>query len=339
MGGGVYSFTLGTLNADQNGVVTIATRLAPTLPAGLRTITDTAAIATSTSGDEPTNNMTQDVDDISTRPELDLKAGYDPSTPYPGKVITYTLRYTNTSAMDTIGVVITTTPPTWLTKTPSGWIESSANDFYPIGKLAAGQSGSVTYVLTLPLTYTLDMNAITLTFTIQDGGPGGLPIAQDVDVASIGIPDLSIAQVIVPPAIVSGQKFTATLIVRNNGLGRACNPSNCGGFYVDAFIDPATPPASYPYGTDGYPYAIVPPIAANSSITVVMPNLVFTPNQRFNLYFKVDNFNCSPPDHTDPCLPSHSLGGLVPEYDESNNVAGPITLTSYTVRLPVIMRK
>ncbi len=70
IGGGVYSFTLSTLPASQSGAVTISVRLASTLPAGLRAITNTAAIATTTSGDAPGNNRAQDVDDISTRPVL-----------------------------------------------------------------------------------------------------------------------------------------------------------------------------------------------------------------------------------------------------------------------------
>jgi uncharacterized repeat protein (TIGR01451 family) len=339
IGGGTYAFPIGTVNAMQSGVVSISTRLAPTLPAGLRAITNTAVIATTTSGDQLTNNATQDVDDISTRPVLTITPGYDPATPYPGKIITYTLYYTNTSAMDTIGVVITTTSPAWLANTPRGWMRSDVTDVYPIGNLAAGQSGSVTYVMTLPVTYTADMTAFVMTFMIQDGGPGGLPITQASSTAFIGVPDLSIAQVIVPPAIVPGRPFTATLIISNNGLGRACNPSNCGGFYVDAFIDPATPPPSYPYTSDGYPYAVVPPITAGQTVTVLISNINLTIGQRPRLYFKVDNFNCSPSDHTDPCLPSHSLGGLVPEYNEYNNVIGPIPVMPYKVYLPITMRK
>ena len=206
-----------------------------------------------------------------------------------------------------------------------------------IGYLPAGQSGSVTYVLTLPAAYTQDMYAFTVTFTIQDGGPGGLPPAQDQRTPFIGVPDLSIAQVIVPP-VVAGQKFTATLIINNGGLGAACNPSSCGGFYVDAFIDPATQPPSYPYVSDGYPYATVPPVAAGSTATVSIANIQFAPGQDFVLYFKVDNFNCSPSDGKDPCLPSHSLGGLVPEYNESNNVAGPIEVPHSVVYLPLLQK-
>ena len=53
------------------------------------------------------------------------------------------------------------------------------------------------------------------------------------------------------------------------------------------------------------------------------------------LYFKVDNWDCV---LLDPCLPSGSQGGLVPEYNELNNVVGPIVLTGFAVRLPVVIR-
>ena len=181
------------------------------------------------------------------------------------------------------------------------------------------------------------MTAFPAIFMIQDGGPGGLPIADEAAATFIGVPDLSIVQVIVPPAIVPGKRFSVTLVISNSGLGRACNPkaANCGGFYVDAFIDPAVPPPSYPFQRYGDPFAGVPPIAAGRSVTVVVPNLIVTPTQRLILYFKVDNFNCAV---NNPCLPVDSQGGLVPEYDETNNVAGPIMLTSYKVYLPIMRR-
>jgi len=122
-------------------------------------------------------------------------------------------------------------------------------------------------------------------------------------------------------------------------MGRACNPSTCGGFYIDAYIDPATPPPSYPYTQpDGDFYAAVPPIAAGQAVTINVPNIKLLSSQEPLLYFKVDNYDCSPVNGYYPCLPSHSLGGLVPESNEYNNVAGPITLFSFAVYLPLVMR-
>jgi hypothetical protein len=240
--------------------------------------------------------------------------------------------------MDTIGVAITVTRPVWLASTPLGWTPNSTTDMRWIGDLAAGQSGSVTYVLTLPVTYTLDMNAFVLTFFIEDGGPGGLAKAHDQSLTSVGVPDLSIVQVIGPPAIVPGQKFTATLIISNTGLGRACNPKapGCGGFTVDVFIPPTAPPQSYPFGGYGDRYTNVPALSPGLSATVYISNIQFTASQPMVLYFKVDNWDCA---IFDPCLPSGSQGGLVPEYNELNNRVGPIVLTGFVVRLPLVMKQ
>jgi hypothetical protein len=217
--------------------------------------------------------------------------------------------------------VITATRSAGLTGTPPGWTKIGPSDWRSIGDLAAGQNGSVTYVLKLPATYTPDMRAFTVTFTIQDGGPGGLPKAQDQKTPLIGVPDLSIARVIVPP-VLAGQKFTATLIISNSGLGTACNTSAlykyglCLGLYVDAFIDPATPPPSYPFASYGNPFAGVPPIAAGLTATVFITDIQFAPNQDHILFFKVDNYGCGGTS----CLPVGSKGGLVPESNEYNNV-------------------
>jgi hypothetical protein len=154
--------------------------------------------------------------------------------------------------------------------------------------------------------------------------------------ALIGVPDLVIDRVNVPPATVANRPFTVTVVIRNAGLGRACNPSNCGGFYLDTFVDPAAPPPSYPFVSYGSPtIPIITTIAAGQVLTVTVPNISYTTTQKRILYFKVDNYGC--PGVT--CLPVGSKGGLVPEYNEGNNVSGPIALPTITVRLPLILRK
>ena len=77
MGGGVYSFTIGTVSAAQGGVVTLSVRVNSPLPAGLRSITNTAYIRTATPGDNPVDNSAQDIDSISTVPTLSLTSAYD----------------------------------------------------------------------------------------------------------------------------------------------------------------------------------------------------------------------------------------------------------------------
>jgi uncharacterized repeat protein (TIGR01451 family) len=335
-GGGVYSFTLGTVNAAQSSAVTVSVRVASILPAGLRFITNTTHIATITDGDASANNTADDVDAIVTQPTLDLSVAYDASTPYPGKVITYTLRYTNSSAMDTTSVVISTTRLPYVNVVPTGWSFSGGDDLYTVGNLAAGQAGTINYVVVLTATFTPDMNAFANTFLIHDGGPGGLPAASRNVTTTVGVPDLIIESVKVPGTIARNQQFTATLTIRNIGLGRACNPNlpGCGQTWVDAFVDPVTPPSSYPFSGYGDPFARTPQIDPGLTATVYITNIQFGANQDFSLYFKVDNFDC----HGSTCLPPGSLGGLVPESNEYNNVIGPINLASFTVYVPLIRK-
>lgn len=264
-------------------------------------------------------------------PTFALNVAFDATTPFPGKIVTHTLRYTNTSAMDTTGVVISVTKSPYVTRL-------SASDIFNVGNLAAGASGMVTYVVRLPITYTTVMTSFINIFTIHDDGPGGLPIATRINTAMVGVPDLVIENVTFSPgAVIPGKKFTATVTLRNAGTGTACNPKAvpCRRFAIDAFISPAVPPPSVGFNGYGEEFAYVAPLAAGEKIGVKIPNLVFTANQRPILYFKVDNWDCVAGD---PCLPSHSSGGLVPEYDETNNVAGPITVPRFSTYLPSVRR-
>jgi uncharacterized repeat protein (TIGR01451 family) len=122
---GVYSFAPGTVNAGSGGVVTLSVEVSGTLPAGLRNITATALITTTTPTVELFGNSSQDVDAITTSPILTLTVDYDSSVPVEGKIITYTLTYTNTSRMDTTGVVFTVTRSPYATQASTSWQANS----------------------------------------------------------------------------------------------------------------------------------------------------------------------------------------------------------------------
>ncbi|MGH7462581.1 MAG: DUF7507 domain-containing protein, partial [Longimicrobiales bacterium] len=154
IGNGVYTFTLPLVNASSSGVVTLRVRVNSTLPAGLRAITNTARIQTTTPGEDPADNFAQDVDTISTVPVLAISAAFDAATPYPTKIVTYTLRFTNTSKMDTTGVVISATQSPYATHVPTGWTPAGGNVYLRwIGDLPAGASGQVPFVISLPYPY------------------------------------------------------------------------------------------------------------------------------------------------------------------------------------------
>lgn len=345
MGGGLYSFTLSTLNAGNSGVVTVGFQVDSPLPAGLRAITNTARIRTTTNGDLTSDNFDQDVDTISTVPVLALSAGFDSSTPYPTKRITHTIAYTNTSAMHTTGVALTAT------KSPSvtyvnfgGWTSAGGGNYTRvIGNLNAGASGTATFIVELPYPYDEGTEAIVNTFRVTDGGPGGLPVASAIYTATLGIPDLIVESVkLTPSAVTAGMPFAATIVIRNRGTGRACNPDyiGCGGgFDVDVFLDPPSPPPSSKFQSYGDTYVSISPINPGLTRTVVIPNLTFGMGESYILYVKVDNHDCAEPSH--PCIPDDADHGLVPESDEENNVFGPINvpdLLAHSIYLPIILK-
>ena len=347
MGSGVYSFSIGTVIAGASSNVLLTASVNSTLPPGMRAITTTAGIKTTTPGDDAGDNSVYHVDSVSTMPALALSVSYDSVTPYETKTITYTLHYTNTSAMDTTGVVITVTRSPYVTVLSGGWLTNDTDQYISVGDLPAFGHGLVTYVISLPVIFSPDMTSFVNQFSVQDAGPGGLPIASADVTATIGIPDLVIDAVSLSPGtIIAGQKFTATIIVRNQGTGRACNPqsTSCvtgnpptqGGTYLDAFVSPPVPPSSYGYIFSGFSDGIVNPLGPGLTETVIITGLSFTTNQVPVLYFKIDNYEC----YKNPaaCSPSNGLRGLVPENNEYNNVSGPILIPQFQIYLPLIRK-
>ncbi|HET7090178.1 MAG TPA: hypothetical protein VFL17_16195, partial [Anaerolineae bacterium] len=342
--GGVYTFSIGTLDASTSGQKTLTVRVSPTLPAGLRAITNTARIRTTTTGDNPTDDFAQDVDAISTVPVLDISASFNAAGPYPGKVITHTIRYTNVAAIDTTGVIVGATKSPYVTYLPSGssgWTELGGNTYtWYVGDLGAHQSGVLTFVVSLPLTFTQVMSAFVNTFVIADNGPGGAVPAMDIFTATTGVPDLVIESVTFSPGqVVIGTWFTATVVIRNLGQGTGLNPFNGGGTAVDAFIDPSTPPPSSGWDSYGDSFDYVDPVPPGMTTTGTIAGLRFGQGQDFVLYFKIDNWDCHPlPPATPPCTPPEADHGLVPESDETNNVYGPVTPPKYRIFLPFVSK-
>jgi hypothetical protein len=317
------------------------------LPAGVRAVTTTAVITTTTPGDDPVDNLAQDVDAITTVPTLALHVNFDSSTPYETKVITYMLNYTNTSAMDTTGVAIDVARSPYAGQLSPDWTISDGHASRPIGDLPAHESGTATYVVSLPMTFTSAMTSFVNEFVISDNGPGGLPIASASTTATLGVPDLIIDSVSMSPTVVAaGTVFTAAVTVRNAGTGRACNPNRwpcegyynglpIGGYFIDVYVDPSVPPLSFPFGSYGNAFQTIAPLDPGETATVWFPNLSFTIDQQPVLFFKVDNFDCS----ESTCAPSSGQRGLVPESNEWNNVLGPVIVPRFRVYLPLISLK
>ena len=148
-------------------------------------------------------------------------------------------------------------------------------------------------------------------------------MVEDVNVVSAQGPDLRIASagVLGPPTI--GVTVYITALVQNTG------PISTGTwFFLDAYIDSATPPA--PRAAGPY-YAIVPalPEGASLLVTVTVPALS---EGTHTFYLQAATY--VPGEGNDPSF------GRVAETNEENNIGGAYTFTVGLIKvyLPIVMR-
>jgi uncharacterized repeat protein (TIGR01451 family) len=156
-----------------------------TLPAGAGPITAAASITDDgTHGADPTpvNNSAGEVTPIQAGPDLQLSKSDGGAKLDAGVVIVYTLTYTNAGNIGATGVTIAETVPLHSTfnaaASPAGWTcapDSSGRVrcTYPVGSLAAGTSGSVTFAVTVDSPLPPDVTLLSNTASITDDGANG----------------------------------------------------------------------------------------------------------------------------------------------------------------------
>ncbi len=156
-----------------------------------------------------------------------------------------------------------------------------------------------------------------------------------------------IEDVDVDSSVWRGEPGWLTATVTNTGTGWACGiikpEVTCNmGFVLDLFRDPITPPSSFPFDREGECYVNVRDILPGKSQTAM---IAFTLSDRLagtdgyceatvlrEIWLKVDNWD---PDRYEYPFPDEF--GLVPEYDEYDNVRGPIMPWEF-VYLPLMLR-
>jgi hypothetical protein len=113
--------------------------------------------------------------------------------------------------------------------------------------------------------------------------------------------------------------YTFTITLMNQGTGVAWNPDNTGGFFVDVFVAPVR---SYPFERWGEFFGTPGSIKPGLQSPVVITQVVTPRDSREpTFYVKVDNHSLYP-------------YGLVPEFNEMNNLGEPI----HRIYLPVVLR-
>jgi uncharacterized repeat protein (TIGR01451 family) len=276
----------------------------------------------------------QDTDLIGTLPDLVVAATHTPGLFSPGKVMTYSVTYANQGYMDAEDVVLSTVLPTDTQYVGGGWSSSDGRVFtYTVGSLDALESGGgILFIVSYPLAepQQISQTEYATPFVITGyGGNGGDANPDDNEfLALVGVPDLVIVDFSVEPLPVRpNTPLTFTVVLENQGTGWALNPVNNAGFFLDIYLAPV---ASYPFDRYGELYEKPAPIAPGARRTVTLNHSGFTVAQiesTTGFYAKVDAYD-------------KNSYGLVPEYNEMNNVAGPLSLADYQyeVYLPLVVR-
>jgi hypothetical protein len=325
-------YDIGTVPSGGSGYVSLLGRVRDPLPAGMHTITASATITTITPGDPPDGKYAQDVDEIATRPDLEITADYDDISPYPGKRMIYTVRYRNTGHIATEGVVVTATQAHYTlydADASSAWQPAGDRHFvYTVGPMGYDQSGALSFVVTVPTeTFTMAMRNFDSAFGIFDNGISGEDAdpGDNIALAPLGLPDLIVTGMEVNWETLKSHEpgNHVTVTVKNQGTGKACNtvpPYDCWKFYIDLYINPTEPVPLYPsLESDHIAFTQADPLGPGESksysidhMTVPITSPLKLPDDKsppLMLYARVDgSYNRAGPY------------GQVAEYNELNNL-------------------
>jgi len=296
----------------------------------------------------------QDTDAIASRPDLIVTADHWPLGFSPGKTMVYTITYGNAGQhMHAEDVTIMTIRPPGTTPTSPGWHSSDGETYiYDVGDLPAGDTGhTVTFEVVHADQPEVEATVYNTPFTVAEdrGVSWDVNPGNNATVDYIGVSDLVVTHFSFEPYPLEAEvPVTFTIVVKNQGTGIAWNPDNGAGCWSDVFI--ASIP-SYPWErfSEKNIYAGVDPLApgAQQILTITHYNgttkrIQFSEQEiRHEIeafYVKVDNFADAVYDGQGRIIGWTRLYGIVPEYNEMNNVAGPIDLGFHHVYLPMVTR-
>jgi uncharacterized repeat protein (TIGR01451 family) len=148
---GLYTLTLDPLAAAASGSVTFAVTVTTPVAASLEQILNQVDIASDATDPTPANNSAQKSVTLTAAPNLGVTVTSTTTKVVPGGNVIFTINYTNTGDQNASGVKITEILPSGLSFVPTGstdgWILSASHIYqFTVPSLAAGQSGTVTFV-------------------------------------------------------------------------------------------------------------------------------------------------------------------------------------------------
>ena len=168
---------------SEGGTVDFAVTLDATLPSGADFLTNTTQIVDDgMNGPESNtiNNSGTDTDVLDAAPDLAISKSDAGITTNAGGSIVYTIDFENVGDQDATGVVITETLPANTSfdsvASDSGWTETAPGSgvfVYTVGDLAATESGSATFAVTVVNTLPGGLTQIDNSVTVADDGADG----------------------------------------------------------------------------------------------------------------------------------------------------------------------
>lgn len=180
IGGGLYTYNVGTLEAfsgSNSGAVPFVVQVNGAMPAGVESVTNTVTIGhDGVNGVDPTpaNNSASDTTPVIAVPDLVVTKGDGNVIANPGDQIVYTINYTNTGNQDAGGVVLTETLPANTSYVGYAWTSLGGGLYrYTAPSVAAGASGSITFVVQVSLFMPAGASAVTNTVAIGYDSAGG----------------------------------------------------------------------------------------------------------------------------------------------------------------------
>jgi uncharacterized repeat protein (TIGR01451 family) len=332
-GANVFTYNVGTLNVGVSGQITFTAQVDPNIT-GNRYVSNTVVIATSDLDVDLNNNKSEDWDWIN-YPNLQVAHDDGIAIASQNKNLVYTITVRNTGGSIAHNVIITETPSNLVTAgSVPGWTLSGSNYIRNVGDIAPG--AVITYLFPVVVNSSVsDGQLITNTVRV-DGSDEDQTLlndnsSYDVDLVTNFAADLQITGASTTGKIFAKAPTAISVTVANLPPGNISTPT---WFYVDLYVNRVPLNRldigqAWMSGGQG--------LAVNQSTTILIPvpGAAFPNAGVYSIYLQADS---CPPDAT--CLdPSY---GRIREFNEANNVFGPIIISVETanssVYLPLIFR-
>ncbi|HLX64913.1 MAG TPA: PKD domain-containing protein [Planctomycetota bacterium] len=185
-GGSSGTLLVGNLATGASAQFTFVVKVNATVAAGVSQVVNTASVDDDHSnGVDPTpdDNSATDTDVLNAQPDLKIVKSDGGLTVAPGNTLVYTLTYSNVGNQDATGVFLSETVPANCTfvsaGSNAGWTlvngaVAGTSATLAIGNLAAGASGSATFVINLNASIPAGTTSVLNTASIDDDHTNGV---------------------------------------------------------------------------------------------------------------------------------------------------------------------